>query len=76
LLGIGPDEIAAVEGLENAMIMAAARDLLTACWAAEAALQTCYEITEFPADGKSDCDSALAVIRQAIRKAMSPAENI
>ena len=41
--------------------------LVNACKMAEAALASCYDVQDFPANGESDCDIALRACRDALK---------
>ena len=43
--------------------------LVAALWHAEAALSSCYDMTQWPADGTTDQDKALSDVRAALAAA-------
>lgn len=57
------------EGEANARLFAAAPDMIEALREAEEALRSCYQVADYPANGKSTQDMALRTVRDAIAKA-------
>lgn len=53
---------------DDARLIAAAPELLEALTRAADALQWCYQVADFPADGSTKQDRALAAARAAIAK--------
>lgn len=53
----------------NARLIASAPELLEALELAAQALQSCYEVDSYPANGGTEQDKALATARAAIAKA-------
>ena len=50
-------------------LVALVGDLVAAIAIAKCALEDCYDVTEYPANGSSQCDRAIAVAEMAIYKA-------
>jgi len=55
----------------NVRLIAAAPTMLDALKSAESALASCYQVCDYPANGRSDQDYALSEVRDAIAKAES-----
>jgi hypothetical protein len=53
----------------NARLIAAAPELLAALKVARDALQCCYQVVDYPADGTTEQDAAIRSARAAIARA-------
>lgn len=65
----GFDEPADTEQHANARLIAAAPEMLEALRSAEEGLRSCYQVCDYPANGRSSQDHALREVRDAIAKA-------
>jgi hypothetical protein len=61
--------LSVAEARANARLIAAAPDMLEALREAETALRSCYQVADYPANGRTDQDDALRTVRAAIETA-------
>lgn len=67
---IGSSHVSGHIGIANARLIAAAPDMLAALRKAEEALRSCYQVADYPANGRTSQDRALGEVHDAIAKAI------